>query len=126
LSSAIVFYASTFDLCNKNSLTHLLLTTLGQETRWAYSTTLPSPHRVHAAVVCWCQVKHFVVSYKSAKVDVTRHDTVICPSLTYLPTCRELQVSEGWCNTSWHCDLPFPYLPTSLLTCLLCYSELLL
>jgi len=28
----------------KTSLVQLPLTTLGQETRWAYSTTLPSPH----------------------------------------------------------------------------------
>ena len=29
---------------NKTTLIQLPLTTLGQETRWAYSTTLPSPH----------------------------------------------------------------------------------
>jgi len=29
---------------NKTTLVQLPLTTLGQETRWAYSTTLPSPH----------------------------------------------------------------------------------
>ena len=29
---------------NKTNLVQLPLTTLGQETRWAYSTTLPSPH----------------------------------------------------------------------------------
>jgi len=28
---------------NKTTLVQLPLTTLGQETRWAYSTTLPSP-----------------------------------------------------------------------------------
>jgi len=30
---------------NKTTLVQLPLTTLGQETRWAYSTMLPSPHR---------------------------------------------------------------------------------
>ena len=30
---------------NKTTLVQLLLTALGQETRWAYSITLPSPHR---------------------------------------------------------------------------------
>jgi len=30
---------------NKTTLVHLPFTTLGQETRWAYSKTLPSPHR---------------------------------------------------------------------------------
>jgi len=29
---------------NKTTLVQLPLTTLGQETRWAYSTTPPSPH----------------------------------------------------------------------------------
>jgi len=29
---------------NKTSLVQSLLTTLSQKTRWAYSTTLPSPH----------------------------------------------------------------------------------
>ena len=29
---------------NKTTLVQLPLATLGQETRWAYSTTLPSPH----------------------------------------------------------------------------------
>jgi len=29
---------------NKTTLVQLPLTTLGQEMRWAYSTTLPSPH----------------------------------------------------------------------------------
>jgi len=31
---------------NKTSLVQSPFTTLGQETRWAYSTTLPSPHGV--------------------------------------------------------------------------------
>ena len=34
---------------NKTALVQLVLTTLGQETRWAYSTTLPSPHGAQQA-----------------------------------------------------------------------------
>jgi len=36
---------------NKTTLFQLPLATLGQETRWAYSTTLPSPHGV--TMVTW-------------------------------------------------------------------------
>jgi len=32
------------------SLVQLRLTTLGQETRWAYSTTPPSPHGAQMAI----------------------------------------------------------------------------
>ena len=37
---------------NKTSLVQLPLTTLGQEMRWAYSTTLPSPHRATCKTFC--------------------------------------------------------------------------
>jgi len=38
---------------NKTTLVQLPLTTLGQETRWAYSTTPPSPHGAYVKQCLW-------------------------------------------------------------------------
>jgi len=46
---------------NKTTLIQLRLTTLGQETRWAYSTTLPSPHGAFNCNERACQLSQLLV-----------------------------------------------------------------
>jgi len=40
---------------NKTSLVQSLLTTLGQETGWAHSIMLPSPHRTEQNILTVCE-----------------------------------------------------------------------
>jgi len=59
---------------NKTTLVQLPLATLGQETRWAYSTTLLNPHG--ARIVCG-----------------KRHKTFDCPSVR--PSVPSIDSSSG-------------------------------
>jgi len=57
---------------NKTNLVQLLLTTLGQETRWAYSTPPPSPH---GAKIRWTQPNPTRPTFSTTRPNIYRTNT---------------------------------------------------
>jgi len=92
---------------NKTTLVQLPLTTLGQETKWAYSTTLPSPHGPTVKKYTYFRrYPNLFKTHRNIRGEKPSRENQLDPSIRFYrtPVCKETKWTQSQHHTALlHC-----------------------